>query len=796
MKVPYNWLKEFISIDNYSPEEIAKILLSIGFEVSDIATIKTNLKNIVTAEIKSITPHPNADKLTICNVYDGKSEHTVVCGAKNIKQNDIVPFALPGAQLSDGTEIKTTTIRKIKSEGMLCSSKELGIDEDHSGIMILPKDTPVGKKFANIFDDLDDNVFDIEIPPNRPDCLSIIGIARELSAKLKLNLKMPEIYHTENTDDSVSVEIAEPLLCKRYIACLLKDVQVKQSPVEIKLRLKKCGLRPINNIVDITNYVLLEIGHPLHAFDFEKLSGNKIIVRKAKQKEKILCLDGKVYQLDEEMLVISDIEKPQAIAGIIGSETSGITESTKDILLESAIFKPQNIRQTRQKLNIITESSYRFERGCTWDNCNISSKRAIYLLTKYANARFISRNDVYSEKFTKETITLSIKKMNSLLSTSYDKKETADILTRLGMEIELHQENLVVSAPSHRIDIKEDVDLIEEVARIKGYEEIPVKVCANALPFYNIPQPILNIQNIVRNFLLSQGFWETLNYGFNTESDYLKLKEFGFNKVPIEIENPLSKETQFLRISLLPELLKNLTTNIDNQFEDIKLFEIGKTFFVEKEKIKELNVAGVIATGTITKFHWKYKPEKIDFDYFNGLIQTLLLKELKLLFNLSNQGSDLFFSERKAVCLSINNNTIFAIYGLLNHEFHPKIHKNIYFAEIYLDPIVKEYSSEKIFVSYSQFPKSRRDISIIVPENIMYAEIVGEILDCETEELKITPELFDVYFGKNIPENTKSLGITLNFNHSKKTLTDEEVNRKVEEILAKLAKLGISLRKS
>ncbi|MFN3967219.1 MAG: phenylalanine--tRNA ligase subunit beta, partial [Endomicrobiia bacterium] len=451
--------------------------------------------------------------------------------------------------------------------------------------------------------------------PNRPDCLSIIGIARELSAKLKLNLKMPEVYQTEKSKDTFSVEIVELDLCRRYIACLLKNVNVKHSPLKIKLRLKKCGLRPINNIVDITNYVLLEFGHPLHAFDFEKLNGNKIIVRKAKQKERILGLDGKEYELDEEMLVISDSEKAQAIAGVIGSQSSGVTESTKEILLESAIFNPQNIRRTRQKLNISTESSYRFERGTTWENCDLASKRAIYLFQEFADAKFITRNDIFREKPKKETITLRINRLNSILSTQYDKKEIAEILTSLGMEIEPQQENFNVTVASHRVDIKEEIDLIEEVARIKGYENIPVKVCATNIPIYIIPNSILEIQTITRKFLTSLGFWEAVNYGFITEKDYIKLKSYGINKIPIEIENPLSKETQFLRISLLPELMKNLSTNLDNQFENIKLFEIGKIFFMENGKPEEKNVVGLIATGNITKPHWKYKSEKIDFDY-------------------------------------------------------------------------------------------------------------------------------------------------------------------------------------
>jgi len=794
MKVPYNWLKEFVSIESYSPEEIAKILLSIGFEVSEITEVKSEFKNIVTAEIRSITPHPNADKLTICNVTDGKKEYSIVCGAKNIKQNDIVPLALPGAKLSDGTEIKAMSIRKVKSEGMLCSSKELGIDDDHTGIMILPRETPVGKDLSAILDELEDFIFDIEIHPNRPDCLSIIGIARELSAKLKLNLKYPEIYLTDKSEETLSVEISEPSLCQRYIACLLKDIEVKQSPIKIKNRLKKCGLRPINNIVDITNYVLLEFGHPLHAFDFEKLDGKKIIVRKARDKEKVLGLDGKNYELDENMLVISDSKNAQAIAGVIGSETSGITDSTKEILLESAIFNPKNIRSTRQKLNITTESSYRFERGTTWDNCDTASKRAICLLIEYADAKFITRNDVYPEKIKKETISLRIDRLNSILSTELDRKEIAEILTSLGMEIEPRQENFLVRPPTHRVDINEEIDLIEEVARIKGYENIPIKVCATSIPLYNIPQPVLDLQNIVRNFLLSQGFYETINYGFNKEDDYLKLKSHSFEKVPVEIENPLSKETQFLRISLLPELLKNLITNIDSQFEDIKLFEVGKVFFVENGNTKETNMLGIIATGNITHHHWKYKSQKIDFSYFNGLIQTLLKNELNLSYDMSKNPSKLFNPIESAIC-SYLDGTIIASYGLLNSEFHPKIKKDIYFAEINLEFIAEKYSYKKTFVPYPLFPKSKRDISIIVPENISYSEITREISKCETDELKITPELFDVYCGKNIPEKTKSLGIALNFQHTKKTLTDEEVNKKTEEILSKLSKFGISLRK-
>ncbi|OGS27097.1 MAG: phenylalanine--tRNA ligase subunit beta, partial [Elusimicrobia bacterium RIFOXYB2_FULL_48_7] len=627
MKVSYNWLKEFIPIEPYTPAQVAEILLSIGMEVEEMTSPASVPDTVISARIKTITKHPNADKLTVCSVTDGTTDYQIVCGAKNINPGDKVPLALPGSKLPNGMEIKTAAIRGVESGGMLCSSKELALDNDHSGILILPGDTVLGKTLNELME-LDDVIFDVAVYPNRPDCLSIMGIAREIAAKLGLNLKLPEIYNPRKPEsDLVGVEIADSELCGRYIASYLTDIQVVESPLKIKSRLINHGLRPINNVVDITNYVLLELGHPLHAFDMEKLEGRRITVRKAAENEEVLALNNNKYKLSPDMLVIADAKNPQAIAGVIGAQGSGVVSTTKNMVLESAVFKPQSVRNTAKMLNISTDASYRFERGSSWEACELSAKRALFLLLQNTKGTFVSINDTFKNEPVPRKIILRTKRLNKVLGVQVDKTEICGILLKLHLQVEPHDDDLNVTIPAHRLDLTEEIDLIEEVARMKGYDSIPATAISARIPDYAMEEPLLGVENKIRNYMSGQGFSEAVNYSFY--KNHLQLAMPEGNEI-IEIANPLSKDVQFLRPSLLPALLGNVEHNLNNQLKNIKLYELGKVFRKNGLEIKESNYLGIIVTGDILPTVWKAKSVESDYYFISGIVQNLLSEELNL----------------------------------------------------------------------------------------------------------------------------------------------------------------------
>ncbi|MBU0952005.1 MAG: phenylalanine--tRNA ligase subunit beta [Elusimicrobia bacterium] len=794
MKISYNWLKEFIAIEQYAPEQIAEILLSIGLEVEEIVRPYNIPDTVITAEIKNIAKHPNADKLTVCIVTDGSTEHQIVCGAKNINNGDKIPLALPGSKLPNGLEIKPTAIRGIESFGMLCSSKELGLNDDHSGILILPANTVLGKTLNETLG-LNDIIFDVAVYPNRPDCLSILGVARELSAKLGLNLKLPDLYNPRKSENEhFPVEIVENNLCSRYIASYLNDIKVTDSSLKIQLRLLNHGLRPINNVVDITNYVLLETGHPLHSFDMDKLSGKKIIVRKAVQDENLLALNKLEYKLSSDMLVIADENSPQAIAGVIGGEISGVTKHTNNVILESALFKPQSVRSTRNKLNVSTDASYRFERGCSWEGCELAAKRALFLLLQNTDGKFVSINDTFKEELRPKKLTLRTSRLNKVLgmNPALDKKEIGDILLKLNLRVEPQDDNLNVEIPTYRLDLNEEIDLIEEVARIKGYDSIPSDLITAKIPEYIIEEPLLDLQDKTRDFLTGQGFHEVLNYSFY-KNNLPDLKSDA--SALIEIANPLSQDTKFLRPSLLPGMFQNVLHNLNNRIEDIKLFELGKIFLQQASNKKEMNHLGIIAVGNTFPVSWKTKALKTDYYVISGLVQKLLTSTFQFsgweLSEITEEAGIFAQGQSAVVC---HNKEIIAKFGLINPAYHPDINEDVFFAEVYMDNLIDKVSSDRKYSHYSNLPLSKRDLSVLVPAEITYSCLADEIHGCKTKDINIEIELFDLYKGEKIQSDKKSLSFTLYFSHKSRTLIDEEINAVIKQILEKLGKIGIMLR--
>ncbi|MBN1621864.1 MAG: phenylalanine--tRNA ligase subunit beta [Endomicrobiales bacterium] len=783
MIISYGWLKDYVDF-KASAQEIADILTS---QLSETVILNQsgNWKNVITAKVNEVKKHPNADKLSLCSVTDGKNTYSVVCGAPNVAPGQIVPFAMLGAELPSGFKIEKRAIRGIESEGMICSERELAISENAQGIMVLPSSTPIGKDLKTVLKNLDATL-EIETTTNRPDCINHIGIAREIAAHFRKPVKLPKLKSPKLTGD-LKISIKDNDLCPRYIGRKITGIKVGPSPEWLARRLEACGLRPINNIVDITNYVLLETGHPLHAFDLALLDGQEIIVRRAKNDEKITALDGKEYKMDNSILVIADKTKPQAIAGVMGGEFSGVTEKTTDIILESAIFLPSNIHPTTKKLNVVTDSSYRFERGTSWENAEYSSCRAAELIIQLAGGKIEAKKDVYSTKNKPLAIKLRPQRVKNLLGVDLSTNEIQKLLDSLGIKSKKNKELLIAEVPYWRLDISQEADLIEEVARIYGYDKIPATVLP-LIPKINESKKDKPIEEIISERLVSLGFCEAINYSFTSEDN---LKKYDMHSVE-EVANPLSREYESMRPSLLPVLMTNLNLNLSQGYKNIKLFEIGKTFAEHGEKKK----LGIIVYGNIWKEWWKFeefkiKPPSIDFHYLVGIIQNIF-REQDISYNKEKPLH--YFHPGKFINLLINNKAVGYV-GIINPKYSKDTDKEIAYVEIDLESIKWHYKTQKM-KRLRRFPKAERDLSLVSDKSITFDQVFDS-LQTLVSKLGIleSSEVFSVYEGANLGPNKISYSLHLTFRHPNHTLSESEINSAINTILDTLKKnLNVTLR--
>lgn len=826
MKVPINWLKEFINIDS-SLEKLAEKLLQLGIEVERIEKSST-LQGIKIGKVLSVKKHPSADKLTICMVDVGEdSPKQIICGASNVKEAIKVPVILPGSSLPNGLKIEKRAIRGIQSEGMICSKVELELEDDSDGIWILPDKCKVGEELSDEIE-TDDAVIDIKITPNRGDCLSIMGIARELAA-LTLNqpdvtsddsgsstsqkLKLPPTTVKETNPvrdksldgtsgkikDKIDIEVENLGLCPRYTARMLESAQIKDSPYWIRRRLLLAGVRPINNIVDITNYVMLETGQPLHAFDYDKIAcppnldgrgDRKIIVRQAKDNEKILCLDGVQRALSSRALVIADGKKPIALAGIMGGEEAGVNKNTKNILLESANFSSTLIRKTSKSLNIASESSYRFERGVDIEGTAFAADRACYLIQELSGGKVVSGTVDIKGKIAKKTISFDpaeIKRILGVEIASYEK-----ILKGLGFEVKKGKGCLKVRAPSWRNDIKEEIDLIEEIARVNNYDLIPLSLPLGKMPALkenNKEKIIKKCRSILNRLSLN----EVLNYSF-ISADLLKKASMGITDETIKIENAISEEFEILRASLIPSLLQTAQENISKDEKNLKIFELRSIYKYSKNKLPEENIRlGILLIGDWHQPSWiTSSGVKSSFYVLKGVIETLF-NELGIKLDYKEEKQP-FFSDGFSFSLFKNDVKI----GMLG-EAHSKLMDNFslkektYIAEVDLELLLPFVLLKKKIQPLPKYPPVVRDVSFIVPDNIS-SEWIEKIILEEAKELLENIKLFDYYKGKQVPEGFKSMSYSLYFRSAQKTLTDSEVNQLQDKIIKKLEELGLKLR--
>ncbi len=815
MKISFNWLKEFIDI-TLSPSELANRLTMAGLEVGETKVIGGSWDNIIIGQIVAVNPHPNADRLTLPTVDLGTEQQTVVCGAPNLRIGDKVAFAHVGAQLIDGhsgkvVRLKSAKIRGVVSNGMVCSEKELGISNNHEEIMALSPEAKVGMPLAEYLGDV---IFDLEVTPNRPDCLSIIGIARETAALTKQRLHLPEAEYSETAlpiDQQVSVEIIAPDLCSRYCASLVTGVTVAESPKWMQQRLLACGMRPINNIVDITNYVMLEHGQPLHAFDYDKIRGKKIVVRQASDSEAITTLDGIERALSRNMLVIADQEGAVAVAGVMGGADSEVTEQTTSILLEAANFKPASIHFTGRTLSLPSEACMRFERGIRAELTLPALKRATQLLIQLAGGEAANGlADVYPGKTEQEPILLSMSQLKRVLGIEFNLDQIAETLTSLGFDCKpsSSKSEVLVTAPYWRSDVHQSVDLIEEVVRIIGYDKIPTTMLSQPLPRQN-PEPIINLKRKVGRTLTGHGFQEIVTFSLTSLEMLNRLlsEPHPLKPVPLRLTNPMTADQEYLRPNLRAKLLSALAENRKHEDGGIRLFELGRVYIPRPKDLPDEHemLCGILSGARVEKW-WQGGDESLDFFDAKGVVESLLSRlGVEASFE---PGSDESLHPNKQAAVVIASNRL----GVVG-ELHPKVLESfediskqvldrlagrdvkvrlVYLFEIDLTALLPFTVGHKMFQPIPRFPAMVRDTALVVDVKTTHQQIQDII---KGFSLVRQVAIFDVYTGEQVPPGKQSLAYRLTFQSPTHTLTDKEVDKVQQQILKRLSgELGAILR--
>ena len=782
MLVSLKWLKDYIDLE-LSAEELADRLTMAGLEVDEIQTLAPKFSGVVIAKILSVRPHPNADKLSLCDVTDGAETYPIVCGAKNIHAGDMVPLAKTGAVIPGGYTIKSTTLRGEKSEGMLCSEAELEIGDDASGILQLPADMALGRPLQEALD-LGDTVLDIGITPNRSDCLSMIGIAREVAALTGKKMKMPDVRILESAQDvsllsSVTIEDAD--LCPRYTARLIQNVTIGGTPVWMKTRLEAAGLRAINNVVDVTNFVMLEMGQPLHAFDFRFLEEGRIVVRKSKPGEEFISLDEKSRLLPENTLLICDGKKPVAIAGIMGGLNSEVKEDTRTILLESAYFNPASIRRSSRRLGMPTDAAFRFERGIDPEGVVRALDRAAQLIAELSGGE-VCRNylDEYPAKIKAvENIPLRMDRVRQVIGARVPAREAVRILKSIGMALRREGKGAYrVTPPSFRVDIEREIDLIEEIARLYGYDRVP-----STLPSVSVSEaetvPRLALEERIRQLMTGAGYSEIINYSFSSpdSAEALGLSPEDERRRFVVIKNPLTEDQSIMRTTLAYGLLETLKKNLHNASFNLKLFEIGRTFFKrhDGELPEEKNILAALAAGKAADDLWGSKVS-VDFYDLKGSLENIF-QDLKLdSCRCRTETSEPFLHPGQSCGVYIGDVRV----GFLG-KAHPEVLKKMdirsdaYLFEINLDLLGKQTGRRIRYRELSKFPAVQRDVAFVVPES-MESEKMLEIVLSQHEDLLENVSIFDIYTGKGLEERTKSLGLRFSYRALDRTLTDAEIN--------------------
>ena len=794
MKAPINWLKKYVDIDLNNIDDLVHKLTLAGTEVDSVQK-QGNWEGIVVGEVLEVSRHPNADRLNLVLVNDRGKQVKVVCGANNLYQNQKIAFAPVGSKLFSPKTNQMETLNKTKirgelSNGMICSALELGLGDDHEGIMDLNNDLKVGQDLKEIYNDI---IIDLELTPNRPDCLGMYGIAREISAitqsTLKENIYTKKIKRTKELKDNLNIKIIDSDLCLRYMGGVISDVKIEDSPDWLKDALISIGENPINNIVDITNYVMFELGQPLHAFDYKKVKNSKIEVRRAKKNETLITLEGIERNLDPTMLVIADSDSPMAVAGIKGGIESGISESTTSIVLESACFEGGNNRNTASKLDLKSQATLRFEKNLKPELCEVAFYRAIDLILEICGGNLSSEVEDEGGPSKDDTnLTISESKINSVLGTD-SKLDIEGIFDRLGFDYKKNKnkdgDNWTINAPYWRPDLNIPEDLIEEIARIEGYDSIPAKPLSGVIPEYN-ENPILDFYEEVKDIMTSIGFNEVINYSADSYKNIKSVSPSIKDSEMIKILNPMSREVEYMKPTLKSGLIKSLNLNIRNSSDNVRLFELGTSFNRSKNDElptqKRLLTFGII--GSLEKTLWENEREVDIYDAI-GFIGSLF-KELRIDYEISPANNSIFNQDKSFKIITGKDE--FGIFGEISksvlNNFEIKNQKLI-LIEIDAEKLFSKFTpkGEIKFTSISKYPVSNRDISFDISNSVT----VNLIIETFNENsLVLESQVIDVYEDESLGSGNKSVTVRTTYGSLEKTLSGNEIDKCEKSILNSL----------
>jgi len=801
MKISYNWLKQFIKLPD-NPEETGHLLTDLGLEVEGInnfQSVKGGLDGIVTGHVLSCIPHPNADRLQLCKINVGNEEALqIVCGAPNIKAGQNVPVATVGTTLYDDKgeawEIKKGKLRGEASNGMVCSESELGLGSSHDGIMVLNEDLKPGMAVAEIFEIENDQVFEIGLTPNRADAMSHWGVARDLKAgyqqqNLPLELITPSVsgFHVDSRSLRIPIHVEDSNLAPRYCGVTISGIKVAESPKWLQNRLRAIGINPKNNIVDATNYVMHELGQPLHAFDAEKIEGNEIHVKTLKTGTKFTTLDEVERELHEEDLMICDTEKPLCIAGVFGGLYSGVSENTTKLFIESAYFNPISVRKTAKRHALNTDASFRFERGVDPNITEYALKRVAVLIKEIAGGEITSEiDDLYFNKIEDFQVFLTFEKVNKLIGQNLEEETIKSILASLEIRVNnVTETGMGLTIPAYRVDVQRESDVIEEILRVYGYNNIQSGTKLNASIANSGRFEDYKLQNLIANQLVGQGFFETMANSLTTPA-YIKLSSQLKEEQNVVMLNPLSQDLSVMRQSLLFSGLEAVSYNINRKQADLKLFEFGKTYHnYESGRIENKHLS-LFVTGNKFAENWNSKNTNGNFFYIKGIIEGVLEKlgitttkagEVKS--DIFSEGISISFGKAKLVEFGVVKKSVLKHFGIT---------QEVLFADFNWDLVQETAKSQKTrFASIPKSPAVRRDFALLVDNGVNYKQI-EEIANQTEKRLLKSVNLFDVYQGENLPEGKKSYAVSFKFQDEHNTLTDKQVDKIMKKLQQRFEK--------
>ncbi|MBU4565094.1 MAG: phenylalanine--tRNA ligase subunit beta [Desulfarculus sp.] len=805
MLVPLKWLREMVDCD-LTAQELSDLLTNSGLEVDGVIERHSGLNKVITAKLVEVAPHPNADRLRLATVdCGGGRTETVVCGAPNLTVGMITPLAQLGAKLGeDGQEVSKVKIRGVQSCGMLCSERDLGLSDDHSGLMVLDPGLEPGLLLAEVLE-LETQVLEISITPNRGDALSILGVARDVAALVGAELKLPPCEPSEQQpgiEGQAVIEVLDAKACPRYTGRLVKGVKIGPSPLWMRDRLMACGIRPISNVVDVTNYILMELGQPLHAFNFSEVGGAKIVVRMASEGEKFVTLDGQERTLNAQDLMICDAEKAVGLAGVMGGLNSEVTDDTTEVLIESAFFDPLTVRRTSKRLGLSTEASYRFERGIDLEGCARANSRAAMLMDQLAGGKVAAGIiDVYPVPYQAPRIPLSISRTSRYLGLPLTKEQVKGQLERLGLAVSdgPDEDSIVAEPPALRTDLERPVDLTEEVARMVGFNNIPSRLPQAEIGALARPWP-QRVRALARDAMAAQGLDEAINYSFEhpKAADRLALEAGDYRRRTVKLINPLSEEQSELRTSLLPGLLASAARNLAHRVLDVGLFEIGRVFVAQEGQPlpEESFRLGVVLSGLMAPASWWAGEQPVGLSHVKGVAQYLAeaLDLTGMAFETGGEAPP--YLDPAEWCRITINGEVLGELGRLDNRVAKgfDLDRPVYLLDAHFDRLADLVPREKVYAHLPRFPELVRDVALVVAEALPAGEMLAQARTYDDPWLQ-SVEIFDVYRGKPLDKGQKSLGLRFTYRAEDRTLTEEEVTPGYQALVDELMKsFGATLR--